>query len=75
MIRDASPLTRLRLFNIAERGRLVTSERVEVLDDTSFRLSFEAPPRFEMDGDVRQSSSAGIDVRILPGALRVVASS
>jgi diacylglycerol kinase (ATP) len=75
MIQDASPLTRLRLFNMAERGRHVTSERVEVLDDTSFQLSFDAPPRFEMDGDVRQSSSAEIDVRILPGALRVVASS
>jgi len=75
MIRDAPPLTRLRLFNLAERGRHVTSERVEVIDDTSFRLSFEAPPRFEMDGDVRRSSSAEIDVRILPGALRVVASS
>jgi diacylglycerol kinase family enzyme len=74
MIRDASPMTRLRLFNMAERGRHVTSDQVEVLDDTSFRLSFDAPPRFEMDGDVRQSSSTEIDVRIVPGGLRVVAS-
>lgn len=72
-ILDAPPLTRLSLFNLAEKGRHVTSERVEVLDDRSFRLSFDAPPRFEMDGDVRQACASELDVRILPGALRVVA--
>lgn len=71
-ILDAAPLTRLNLFNLAEKGRHVTSERVEVLDDTSFRLSFGAPPRFEMDGEVRQSAEADLDVRILARALRVV---
>jgi diacylglycerol kinase (ATP) len=75
LIRDAAPLTRLRLFNLAERGRHVTSDRVEVLDDTAFRLLFDAPPRFEMDGDVRRASTAELEVRILPGALRVIAAS
>ena len=73
LIGDAPPFTRLRLFNLAERGRHVTSDRVEVIDDSSFRLTFDAPPRFEMDGDVRRSSSAVMEVRALPGALRVVA--
>lgn len=72
-ILDAPPLTRLRLFNLAEKGRHVESERVEVLDDTGFRLTFDAPPRFEMDGDVRQAAEAEVRVRILPGALTVVA--
>ena len=72
-IGDAPPLIRLRLFNLAERGRHVESERVEILDDTAFRLHFQAPPRFEMDGDVRISSAATMDVRLLPGALNVVA--
>ncbi|GMV07037.1 MAG: hypothetical protein AMXMBFR53_33120 [Gemmatimonadota bacterium] len=72
MIRDAAPLTRLRLFNLAERGRHVTSERVEILDDRAFRLTFPEAPRFEMDGDVRQAVDAVLDVRVLPGALRVV---
>jgi len=71
-IGDAAPLTRLRLFNLAERGRHVTSDRVEVLDHPSFRLRFPTPPRFEMDGDVRQASQPTLEVRILPGALRVV---
>ena len=72
-IGDAPPPTRLRLFNLAERGRHVSSERVEILDDASFRLRFPAPPRFEMDGDVRRARDQAIDVRVLPRALRVVA--
>lgn len=73
LIGDAPPFTRLRLFNLAERGRHVTSDRVEVIDDGAFRLTFDEPPRFEMDGDVRRSSSAVMEVRALPGALSVVA--
>lgn len=71
-IRDAAPLTRLSLFNLAEKGKHVTSERVEILDDRSFRFTFAEPPRFEMDGDVRQASASTLDVCVLPGALRVV---
>lgn len=73
IIGDAPPFTRLHLFNLAERGRHVTSDRVEILDDASFRLTFDEPPRFEMDGDVRRSSSEVMEVRSMPGALRVVA--
>ena len=72
-IRDAAPLTRLKLFNMAERGRHVTSERVEVLDEESFTLTFPEPPRFEMDGDVRKAREAELQVRVLPGALTVIA--
>jgi len=73
MIGDAPPLARLRLFNLAERGRHVNSERVEILDDASFRLRFAEPPRFEIDGDVRLASDKTIDVRVIPGALNVLA--
>ncbi len=73
MIGDAPPLSRLKLFSLAERGRHVNSARVEILDDASFRLRFAEPPRFEMDGDVRKSSDATIDVRVIPGALKVLA--
>jgi diacylglycerol kinase (ATP) len=72
-ISDAAPFTRFRLFNMAERGRHVRSERVEIIDAERFRLSFHEPPRFEMDGDVRRASEATLDLRVLPGALRVVA--
>jgi len=72
-ITDASPFERFRLFNLAERGRHVRSEKVEILDDASFRLEFEGPPRFEMDGDVRRASEPVLQVRVLPSALAVLA--
>lgn len=72
-ILDAPPFTRLKLFNLAERGRHVTSERVAVMADRSFRLEFEAPPRFEVDGEVRRSSEPALTVRAMPGRLTVVA--
>jgi diacylglycerol kinase (ATP) len=72
-IMDAPPLTRLRLFNLAEKGRHVLSERVEIIDQPVFRLDFPTPPRFEMDGDIRQAAESELVVRILPGALTVVA--
>lgn len=72
-IKDGAPFTRLRLFNLAEKGRHVETEHVEVLDDTGFRLTFDAPPRFEMDGDVRRARDSEVVVRVLPEALAVVA--
>jgi diacylglycerol kinase (ATP) len=72
-ILDASPFSRLRLFNLAERGRHVTSDQVEVLADSGFRLGFPAPPRFEVDGDVRRSAGHTVEARILPAALKVIA--
>jgi len=72
-IGDAAPLTRLRLFNLAERGRHLESDRVRVQAGPSFRLTFPAPPRFEMDGDVRQAKDHEVRVAVVPRALRVLA--
>jgi YegS/Rv2252/BmrU family lipid kinase len=72
-ILDTPPLSRLKLFNLAERGRHVTSDRVEVLEDTGFRLDFPTPPRFEVDGEVRRSAGQTVEARILPAALKVIA--
>lgn len=72
-ILDARPLQRLKLFNAAEKGRHVASDRVEVLDDRSFRVTFPEPPRFEMDGEVRIAAERTLDVRVLPRKLSVVA--
>ncbi|MFQ5537329.1 MAG: diacylglycerol/lipid kinase family protein [Gemmatimonadota bacterium] len=72
-IGDGPPLTRLRLFNLAEKGRHVNSDRVEVQPERRFTLTFDAPPRFEMDGDVRRAGHRTLEARLLPGALRVVA--
>tara|TARA_B100000378_G_scaffold252805_1_gene228343 strand:- start:341 stop:1288 length:948 start_codon:yes stop_codon:yes gene_type:complete len=74
-IQDAPALTRLKLFNRAERGLHVSSDpdRVEVLADTRFSLEFDQPPRFEMDGDVRQAAGNTVEVSVLPQMLGVVA--
>jgi len=72
-IEDAGPFTRLRLFNLAERGRHVGAERVELVDAPVLRLTFAAPPRFELDGDVRRAARETVELRVLPGALPVVA--
>lgn len=72
-ILDAPPPTRLRLFNLAERGRHVASPCVEILDDVAFRLRFPHPARFEMDGDVRRAREPTIDVHVVPQALEVIA--
>lgn len=72
-ILDAPPLVRLKLFNLAGKGRHLSSRHVQLRSETRFRLTFDAPPRFEMDGDVRHASETELDVRILPAALNVVA--
>ena len=72
-ILDAPPLSRLRLFNLAERGRHVTSDHVEVLDDRGFSMEFSTPQRFEVDGEVRRSAGRTVKARILPAALKVIA--
>lgn len=69
---DAGPLERLRLFNRAEKGRHVESQRVEVLDDARFTVTFASPPRFEMDGEVRIAAESTLEVTISPGALPVI---
>ncbi len=73
LIEDAPPLTRLKLFNDAERGRHVFSEKVEIVDDRAFRLTFPEPPRFELDGDVRRATDRVLDLTVLRRALSVVA--
>lgn len=73
LIGDAPGLTRMKLFNAAERGQHVASPLVEMVDGEAFRLSFREAPRFEMDGDVRTSETEVVEVRSIPGALKVLA--
>lgn len=73
LIGDAPGLTRMKLFNAAERGRHVESPLVEMVNTERFRLTFRAPPRFEMDGDVRIADDSVVEVRCIPRALNVLA--
>ena len=73
LIADAPGFTRMKLFHAAERGRHVESPLVDVVDDATFKLTFREPRRFEMDGEVRTSETEVVEVRSMPGALRVLA--
>jgi diacylglycerol kinase (ATP) len=71
-IRDASPLERYGMFNLAEKGEHDRSPRVRLVTGQHFRARFPAPPRFEVDGDVYCAAQAEVEVEVLPGALEVV---
>lgn len=71
-IRDASAVERLSLFNMAEKGEHGRSPRVRIVASPGFRARFQAPPRFEVDGDVYLSSTPNVEVQVLPGALEVI---
>lgn len=73
LIGDAAPLTRARLFGLAQKGRHVESDRVRVLSGSRFAVTFREPPRFEVDGDLFASATATVEVEVLPGALDVIA--
>jgi diacylglycerol kinase (ATP) len=72
-IRDAPPLTRLRLFDRAGKGRHEGERQVEIRSDTAFRVRFPAPVRFEIDGDVYAATTPDIRLAVRPAALRVAA--
>lgn len=72
LIGDASPLTRAQLFSAAGKGRHVASDRVEIRSEPRFRVGFDAPVRFEGDGDVYATLEPELEVEILAGALDVI---
>lgn len=71
-IGDARPLTRLRLFGLAEKGRHVESPRVTNAASTRFTVRFAEAPRFEIDGDVFRSAEDAVTVEVVPRALCVL---
>jgi diacylglycerol kinase (ATP) len=72
-IHDASALRRLTLFGAAARGTHIGRREVVTEAASAFTIHFAAPPAYETDGEYRQASSADVEIRCLPGALRVVA--
>jgi diacylglycerol kinase (ATP) len=73
VIGEASPARRLRLFAAAALGgRHVGAPEVTVERGAAFVLRFPAPPAYEADGEYRRAPSAAVEVRCVPGALRVV---
>ncbi len=72
-IHDASTWRRLKLFGAAARGTHIGQDEVVSEAAASFTIHFASPPAYETDGEYRQARSADVEVRCIPGALRVVA--
>jgi diacylglycerol kinase (ATP) len=73
VIRDATPFRRMSLFGKAGKGRHVGQPEVEMVDAPRFRLAFEGPPRFEIDGDLFVAEDSRLILEARPGALRILA--
>lgn len=69
----AAPLRRARLFGAATKGTHVTLGEVRTEQAPSFTLTFPTPPAYETDGEYNRAASTRLEVRCVPGALRVVA--
>jgi YegS/Rv2252/BmrU family lipid kinase len=70
---DAKPLRRLVLFDKAGKGRHEGLTEVDAVGSARFRLSFPAPPRFEIDGDIYAATEPDLTLEVAKGALRVLA--
>jgi diacylglycerol kinase (ATP) len=69
---DTTPFKRLTLFGAAIAGTHPRRPEVKVEQGDVFRLSFESPPPYETDGEYNRARAAEVEVRCVPGALRVV---
>jgi diacylglycerol kinase (ATP) len=71
-IRTVAPLKRVALFSAAARGTHLTHPDVRSEQAPAFTLTFAAPPAYETDGEYNRAASSTLEVRCVPGALRVV---
>jgi diacylglycerol kinase (ATP) len=71
-ILDAPPLGRVGLFVGAARGTHLGHERVIEEKSARFTLRFAEPPAYETDGEYHRAASNELELRCVPGALRVV---
>jgi diacylglycerol kinase (ATP) len=70
-IADADPLSRARLFARVAKGQHEGHAKVTVSQGRSFRIAFEAPIRYEMDGEVYSSQADSLTIEAVPQALDV----
>jgi diacylglycerol kinase (ATP) len=69
---DGWLVRRLALLARVRAGRHLACREVTVERAASFRLSFDAPPAYEVDGEVRRAASAELEVVTRVGALEVL---
>ncbi len=72
-IGDAKPLRRIVLFDKAGKGRHEECDEVTHRTAPGFNLTFPAPFRFELDGDVYVSGQSTLRLEVVKSSLRVLA--
>jgi diacylglycerol kinase (ATP) len=72
-ITDVRGLRRLRLLAAAIGGEHIAAPGVELASGPRFTLTFEAPPLVNTDGELRLAAASELTIRLVPGALRLVA--
>jgi diacylglycerol kinase (ATP) len=70
-IADAGPLRRARLFDLVARGRHEREPEVGIRTAESFRIGFDAPMRYEVDGEVCTAGEGRLTIRSVPAAIEV----
>jgi diacylglycerol kinase (ATP) len=71
-IGDTTPLRRMKLFNMAEKGRHVLAPEVHTRRSSAFTVRFPRPSAFELDGDLWESETSEVQIEVVRAALRVV---
>lgn len=71
-IETAGPLTRAKLFAAATRGTHLAYPEIGERKTTSLTIRWLEPPIYEADGELRRAMSDELEIRCVPGALRVV---
>jgi len=71
-IHNAPPLARLRLFDLVGKGRHETSERVKVRRGARFEIDVAPSLRYEVDGEVYETSTGRLTVESVPAAVSLI---
>ena len=69
---DIAALRRILLFHAVTAGRHLAISAVRTVRQPSFTLRFDAPPRFQVDGELYDAKRTEVRVECIPGALRIV---
>jgi YegS/Rv2252/BmrU family lipid kinase len=71
-IRNVGPLGRIRAFGRVARGTHETLPCVSVRRSRRFRIAFDRPVRFELDGEVLTAEGNVVEAESVPGALELL---
>ena len=71
-IGDVHRLARVPLFVNALRGAHLAHPKVAAVRAAHATLVFDAPPSFELDGELHHAAARTLAVRVVPNALRVL---